>query len=94
MKSEIEQRAVTLAKFITEQQTTVRVAARYFGVSKSTVHKDLTQRLPAISRTLYESVQEVLQRNKAERHIRGGLATRAKYRSESQSQNLNHNESA
>ena len=63
-----------------ENHATVRAAASKFGVSKSTVHKDLTERLRNIDFTLYESVKTVLEQNKAERHIRGGLATRKKYK--------------
>ena len=66
--------------YIVENRTTVRAAAKVFGVSKSTVHKDLTERLPQINRGLYRQVRELLDLNKAERHIRGGLATRRKYR--------------
>ena len=61
---------------------TVRAAARQFGVSKSTVHKDLTERLPKVSPALYRQVRELLDLNKAERHIRGGMATRRKYKGE------------
>ena len=79
LRENIEQRAVTLAQYIIEQRTTVRCAAKRFGISKSTVHKDLAQRLPAIHRGLYLQVKEVLEENKAQRHIRGGMATREKY---------------
>ena len=68
--------------YIIENQTTVRAAAKQFGISKSTVHKDLSERLPHCNRTLYLQVKAVLDQNKAERHIRGGLATRKKYRGE------------
>ena len=68
-----------LAQYIIENRTTVRGAAQKFGISKSTVHKDLAERLPAIHRGLYLQVKEVLEENKAQRHIRGGLATREKY---------------
>ena len=80
MKHDLEQRACDLAVYIIENRTTVRAAAKQFGISKSTVHKDLTQRLPQCSRSLYLQVRQILQINKAERHIRGGLATRNKYR--------------
>lgn len=82
MRENIEQRACDLAVYIIENQATVRAAAKHFGISKSTVHKDLSERLPHCNRTLYLQVKEVLERNKAERHIRGGLATRKKYRGE------------
>ena len=80
MRTNIEERACDLAAYIIENQSTVRAAAKKFGVSKSTVHKDLTRRLPEIDRPLYLRVKAVMDRNKAERHIRGGLATREKYR--------------
>ncbi len=80
MKGNIEERAVTLAQYIIENQTTVRAAAKRFGISKSTVHKDLSERLPKFNRTLYLQVKEVLEVNKAQRHIRGGIATRRKYK--------------
>ena len=76
----MEARACDLALYIIEHDATVRAAAGYFGVSKSTVHKDLSQRLPGFNRPLYLRVKTVLERNKAERHIRGGIATREKYR--------------
>ena len=79
MKGIIEERAVTLAQYIIENRTTVRAAAKKFGISKSTVHKDLSERLPKFNRTLYLQVKEVLDVNKAQRHIRGGIATRKKY---------------
>ena len=80
MRSDIEERACDLALYIIEHQATVRSAAKQFGISKSTVHKDLSQRLPAFNRALYLQVKEVLDLNKAERHIRGGIATRRKYK--------------
>ena len=75
----MEERACDLALYILEHQETVRAAAKQFGISKSTVHKDLSQRLPLFNRSLYLQVKEVLDRNKAERHIRGGKATKEKY---------------
>ena len=78
MKNYIEERA-TLIALIIETGCTVRQAAKKFGVSKSTVHKDCTERLPEINHSLSESVRHVLDINKSERHIRGGLATREKY---------------
>ncbi|MGM9599262.1 MAG: sporulation transcriptional regulator SpoIIID [Faecousia sp.] len=80
MRDNIEQRACDLAVYIIENKSTVRAAAAQFGVSKSTVHKDLVERLPHFNRTLYLQVKNVLEENKAERHIRGGMATRRKYR--------------
>jgi len=80
MTDTIEQRACRLAVYMIETGATVRAAARHFGISKSTVHKDLQQRLPQYNRTLYELVRKVLDVNKQQRHIRGGLATRRKYK--------------
>ena len=80
MRTDIEERACDLALYIIEHQATVRSAAKQFGISKSTVHKDLSQRLPAFNRALYLQVKEVLDLNKAERHIRGGIVTRRKYK--------------
>lgn len=79
MKYDIESRTVDLANYIIENKTTVRDAAKKFGISKSTVHKDLTERLPKINHRLYEAAREILDENRQERHIRGGLATREKY---------------
>ena len=79
MTDTIERRACQLAVYIIETGATVRTAAKYFGISKSTVHKDLSQRLPQYNRTLYLQVRKVLDENKAQRHIRGGLATKNKY---------------
>ena len=80
MRTNIEERAVELAEYIIENRSTVRATAKRFGVSKSTVHKDLSERLESIDRPLYMRVREVLAVNKAERHIRGGLATQKKYK--------------
>ncbi len=80
MKGNIEERAQALAVYIIENRATVRAAAKQFDVSKSTVHKDLQDRLPALNRALYAQVKEVLDENKAQRHIRGGIATRRKYK--------------
>ena len=77
-----EVRAVVLGKYIAETGATVRAAAKVFGVSKSTVHKDITEKLRDYDCTLYERVLRVLEINKLERHIRGGLATRKKYKGE------------
>ena len=78
-KISIEERAVKLARYIIETKDTVRGAAKKFGVSKSTVHKDVSQRLLKINYTLAMEVRKVLDENKAERHIRGGMATKLKY---------------
>ena len=75
----IEERACTLAKYIIETKDTVRGAAKKFGISKSTVHKDVSQRLLNINQALALEVRKVLDENKAERHIRGGMATKQKY---------------
>lgn len=82
MRTNIEERVCDLAAYIVDNQTTVRAAASRFGVSKSTVHKDLTERLKHIDPALYKQVRALLDTNKAERHIRGGLATRRKYKGE------------
>ena len=80
LKGNIEERACRLALYILEHKATVRSAAQRFGISKSTVHKDLCERLPAFNKPLYQQVKHVLDQNKAERHIRGGIATRRKYK--------------
>ena len=82
MSHTIEERACQLAVYIIETGATVRVAAKHFQISKSTVHKDLSQRLPKYNQHLYLKVREILDKNKQERHIRGGLATRKKYKGE------------
>lgn len=79
MKGDPERRAVLLGEYIVEHGTTVRATARVFGCSKSTVHKDVSTRLQAVSPSLFLQVKAVLARNKAERHLRGGAATREKY---------------
>ena len=79
MKDYIEERAVEVAEFIIENNATVRQAAKKFGISKSTVHKDCTERLQQIHPTLAKEVRMVLEVNKQERHIRGGMATKEKY---------------
>jgi len=79
MAETIEERACELAVYIIETGATVRTAAQHFGISKSTVHKDLSQRLPQCNKLLYRQVRQVLDTNKAQRHIRGGMATRKKY---------------
>jgi len=78
-KKTIEERAIKLAQYIIDTKDTVRGAAKKFGVSKSTVHKDVSQRLLNINYTLAMEVRKVLDENKAERHIRGGMATKLKY---------------
>ncbi len=80
MKLEPEQRAALLGEYIAQHSATVRAAARVFGCSKSTVHKDVSTRLRTVDSALFARVQAVLARNKAERHLRGGAATRRKYR--------------
>lgn len=82
MRDDLENRAEELAVYIIENRTTIRSAAKHFGISKSTVHKDLSERLSQCNRTLYAEVKKVLEKNKAERHIRGGIATRKKYKGE------------
>ena len=82
MPDTIEERACQLAVYMVENGATVRAAANHFGISKSTVHKDLQQRLPKCNPGLYEAVSKVLAVNKSERHIRGGMATRRKYKGE------------
>lgn len=82
MYTNIEERACDLAVYIIENKATVRSAAAQFGISKSTVHKDLTERLPTVNAALYRQVRALLDLNKSERHIRGGMATRRKYKGE------------
>ena len=82
MQTNIEERACDLAEYIIEHKATVRSAASQFGISKSTVHKDLSERLPMFNRSLYLQVKAILEENKAQRHIRGGIATRKKYKGE------------
>lgn len=78
--STIEERTVNIANYIIDSKCTVREAAKKFGISKSTVHKDITERLSKINPRLATETQKILQENKKERHIRGGIATREKYR--------------
>jgi putative DeoR family transcriptional regulator (stage III sporulation protein D) len=80
MKTDIEERACELAAYIIDNRATVRAAAGKFNISKSTVHKDLSERLEKINAALYVQVKEILEFNKSERHIRGGIATRMKYK--------------
>jgi len=79
MGDTIDQRACELAVYMIETRATVRNAAQKFGISKSTVHKDLQNRLPRCNKILYQQVREVLDTNKKERHIRGGMATKRKF---------------
>lgn len=79
MNDYIEERTIGLANYIVENKCTVRAAAKHFNISKSTVHKDVTERLYNINRALYKEVQPILAENKAERHLRGGIATKNKY---------------
>ena len=76
MKGIVEQRAIELAEYIVKNKTTVRAAAKKFGVSKSTVHMDVSERLKKLNPALYKDVRKILDKNKAERHMRGGLATK------------------
>jgi len=80
MKEYIEERTIEVAQYIIENKATVRSAAKKFGISKSTVHKDITERLSRINAALAHDVKNVLDENKAERHIRGGEATKEKYK--------------
>ena len=78
----LEARALKLGEYMAENKTTVRAVAKFFGVSKSTVHKDVSERLQKINSRLYDEVKKVLEINKAQRHIRGGFATKKKYAKE------------
>lgn len=82
MQDYILQRVMEITNYIMETGFTVRKTAQVFGVSKSTVHKDVTERLPQINSKLYQEVRAILEKNKAERHLRGGEATRRKYLAE------------
>lgn len=79
MNTQIEERTIQLAEYILEHKATVRDAAKKFGISKSTVHKDVTERLFRLNRGLFDEVGKVLAENKSVRHIRGGMATKEKY---------------
>lgn len=79
MKDYIEERALEIGKYIANSKTTVRGATKLFGVSKTTVHRDVTERLPKINSAIALRAKRVLDKNKAERHIRGGIATKAKW---------------
>ena len=80
IESEEKERCVQLAEYLIEHKSTVRGTAKHFGISKSTVHKDISERLPHINTALYNSAKDILAVNKAERHLRGGQATKMKYR--------------
>lgn len=80
MKRDIETRVIDIAKYVIKNKATVRKAAKNFGISKSTVHTDLRYRLPKLDKSLYNQVDKILNINLSERHIRGGEATRRKYR--------------
>ena len=80
MTDTMKDRAQRLAVYMIETGSTVRTAAQQFGISKSTVHKDLSQRLPHYDPMLYRQVRQILDKNRLERHIRGGMATQKKYR--------------
>jgi len=86
MQNYIRKRAVRIAQHIIQTTDTVRQTADVFGISKSTVHKDVSERLPRINKQLAEEVKQVLEKNKAERHLRGGEATRQKYANQTTSQ--------
>ena len=79
MKGIVEERAIELGEYIVEHEATVRKTAKKFGISKSTVHKDVAQRLKYVDPQLYQKVKAILDENKAQRHIRGGIATKLKY---------------
>jgi len=80
MRDYIRKRVLDVSRYILDTESTVRQAAREFHVSKSTVHKDVTERLPDVNKSLYRRIKRILDKNKAERHIRGGEATRKKYK--------------
>ncbi len=79
MKDNVEERAVELGEYIAKNNATVRLTAKKYNISKSTVHKDVSERLKTINMPLYKKVRKVLDTNKQERHIRGGIATKEKY---------------
>lgn len=78
--TEEKDRCIRLAEYLIENRSTVRATAKHFGISKSTVHKDIAEKLPHINATLFKEAKVVMDQNKAERHLRGGQATKAKYR--------------
>ena len=79
MKDYIEERTIEVANYIIENKSTVRAAAKHFNISKSTIHKDITERLGKINKNLANEVRKILDENKSERHLRGGMATKKKY---------------
>lgn len=81
MKDYIEERVLEVANYIIDSKATIRKTAKIFGVSKSTIHKDMTERLPKINPQIAKEAKVILDINKAERHIRGGRATKLKYKS-------------
>ncbi len=85
----MKERAVRLGEYIAEHGATVRSTARVFGISKSTVHKDISARLPSLQPALYEEVKAIIEKNKQERHIRGGMATKRKYAAKRQGERKN-----
>ena len=87
MKGYIEERATEIARYIIDNNATVRQAAKHFGISKSTVHKDVTERLMQVNPVLAKEARKILDVNKSERHIRGGLATKEKYQHMHQCEN-------
>lgn len=87
MKGIVEERAIELGEYIIENKETVRGTAKKFGISKSTVHKDVSQRLKSVNPSLYKEVKKILEINKAQRHIRGGIATKNKYIMKRKSEN-------
>lgn len=93
MKTQPNNRAVILGQYIIENKATVRATAKKFGISKSTVHKDVSERLPKVNPSLYRQVKDILEINKQERHIRGGMATKIKYMelAEQRSKKSHHN---
>ncbi len=91
MKNQPNNRAVILGQYIVENKATVRAAAKKFGISKSTVHKDVSERLLEINPALYAQVKDILEINKQERHIRGGMATQKKYKELAERRKAVHN---
>ena len=84
----VENRTILLGEYILDTGATVRAAAKKFGISKSTVHKDIRERLKKVNMEMYKGVAEILRKNKEERHIRGGIATKIKYQNKQKSRSL------